>query len=191
MPNASPAQADATRKTLDAHDLIANAVDPHVDPPREGPIQIAFEVFCAAIFLGMIGLVFYNAFLRYAFSDSYPPSEEWARFLFIYITFFGAIEAFIQHKHIAVDLLLNATSGGVRKGLTVLGSLFGLAALGLLLYGGVVNVLQTVDTYSVATNVNMALVNGTLPIMAAAAIVVELVALIKLLRRPASSFTKG
>ena len=56
--------------------------------------ELLFEIFCAVIFLGMIGLVFYNAFLRYVFGGSYPPSEEWARFLFIYITFFGAIEAF-------------------------------------------------------------------------------------------------
>ena len=45
--------------------------------------ELLFEIFCAVIFLGMIGLVFYNAFLRYVFSSSYPPSEEWARFLFI------------------------------------------------------------------------------------------------------------
>ena len=56
--------------------------------------ELLFEIFCAVIFLGMIGLVFYNAFLRYVFGGSYPPSEEWAGFLFIYITFFGAIEAF-------------------------------------------------------------------------------------------------
>ena len=77
----------------------------------------------------------YNAFLRYVFRSSFPPSEEWARFLFIYITFFGAIEAFIHHKHIAVDLLVGATSGKVRKTLNVLASVLALFALGLLLYG--------------------------------------------------------
>mgnify|MGYP000346749033 CR=1 FL=1 len=57
---------------------------------------VAFQIFCACIFLGMIGLVFLNAILRYCFNSGYPPSEEWARFLFIYITFFGAIEAFYR-----------------------------------------------------------------------------------------------
>ena len=69
----------------------------------KGKGERAFEVFCAAIFLGMIGLVFFNAFLRYVFRSSFAPSEEWARFLFIYITFIGGIEAFYRHKHIAVD----------------------------------------------------------------------------------------
>ena len=44
----------------------------------KGKGERAFEVFCAAIFLGMIGLVFFNAFLRYVFRSSFAPSEEWA-----------------------------------------------------------------------------------------------------------------
>ena len=73
----------------------------------------------------------------------------------------------------------------------ILASACGLFALGLLFYGGVVNVLQTLDTYSVATNVNMAFINGTLPIMALVGIIVELQSLVALIRRPASTFQKG
>ncbi len=164
---------------------------PEAAPRKEGPIQLLFEIFCACIFLGMIGLVFYNTFLRYVFSSSFPPSEEWARFLFIYITFFGAIEAFIYKKHIAVDLLVSSLKGVSKKSVNILASLFSLSALGLLLYGGIINVLQTMDTYSVATGVNMAFINGTLPIMALAAIVVELRALFAIINKPASSFQKG
>ncbi|MBE6441421.1 MAG: TRAP transporter small permease [Desulfovibrio desulfuricans] len=164
---------------------------PEAAPRKENIVQLLFEVFCACIFLGMIGLVFYNTFLRYVFSSSFPPSEEWARFLFIYITFFGAIEAFIHKKHIAVDLLVSALKGASKKSMNILASLFSIAALGLLLYGGVINVLQTMDTYSVATGVNMAFINGTLPIMALAAMVVELRSLLGILRRPTSSFQKG
>jgi TRAP-type transport system small permease protein len=166
-------------------------LEPEEEPKNENTAQLLFEIFCAVIFLGMIGLVFYNAFLRYVFSSSYPPSEEWARFLFIYITFFGAIEAFIYNKHIAVDLLVTTMEGARRKCVDIAASLFSAFALGLLLYGGIVNVLQTLDTNSVATNVNMAFINGTLPIMALVALIVELRALVKLVRRPASTFKKG
>ena len=75
----------------------------------------AFQVFCASIFLGIIGLVFFNAVLRYCFDSGYPPSEEWARFLFIYVTFFGAIEAFYRKKHIAVELVVDMLEGNCRK----------------------------------------------------------------------------
>jgi TRAP-type C4-dicarboxylate transport system permease small subunit len=44
------------------------------------------------------------------------------------------------------------------------------------------------DTYSVATGVNMSLVNGILPIMAAAAIVIKLRDLARLIRKPTSEF---
>ena len=153
----------------------------------KGKGERAFEVFCAAIFLGMIGLVFFNAFLRYVFRSSFAPSEEWARFLFIYITFIGGIEAFYRHKHIAVDMFVNMISGASRKAVDIVASLFMLAALVLLLFGGISVVLQTLDTYSVATDVNMAFINGTLPVMAFAAIIIHLRDIVRLIRTPASS----
>ena len=153
--------------------------------------ELLFEIFCAVIFLGMIGLVFYNAFLRYVFGGSYPPSEEWARFLFIYITFFGAIEAFYWKKHIEVDMFVDMFSGMSRKCIEILAILLTMGALGLLLDGGITYVLQTIDTNSVATNVNMAFINSTLPIMAFTAILICLRDLIALVRRPASSFVKA
>lgn len=153
--------------------------------------ELLFEIFCAVIFLGMIGLVFYNAFLRYVFGGSYPPSEEWARFLFIYITFFGATEAFYWKKHIVVDMFVDMFSGMSRKCIEILAILLTMGALGLLLDGGITYVLQTIDTNSVATNVNMAFINSTLPIMAFTAILICLRDLIALVRRPASSFVKA
>ena len=49
---------------------------------------------------------------------------------------------------------------------------------------------MTLDTYAVATYVNMALINCTLPIMALAAIVLQLRDLIRIVRTPASEFRK-
>ena len=141
----------------------------------KGKGERAFEVFCAAIFLGMI-------------RSSFAPSEEWARFLFIYITFIGGIEAFYRHKHIAVDMFVNMISGTSRKAVDIVASLFMLAALVLLLFGGISVVLQTLDTYSVATDVNMAFINGTLPVMALAAIIIHLRDIVQLIRTPASEF---
>jgi TRAP-type C4-dicarboxylate transport system permease small subunit len=150
--------------------------------------ELAFEVFCAAIFLGMIGLVSYNAFLRYVFRSSFAPSEEWARFLFMYITFFGAIEAFYRGKHIAVDILVDKTRFRARKALEIIAVLLTLAVLVLLFCGGIVLVGQTMDTNSVATGVNMTFINGILPIMAAAAIIIKLRDLMRLIRKPTNEF---
>ena len=151
----------------------------------------AFQVFCASIFLGIIGLVFFNAVLRYCFNSGYPPSEEWARFLFIYVTFFGAIEAFYRKKHIAVELVVDMLEGNCRKMVNIIAILLSISALALLLQGGIVYVLQTMDTYAVATHVNMALINITLPIMAGAGIILQLRDLIAIVRTPASAFKKA
>ena len=150
--------------------------------------ELLFELFCAAIFLGMIGLVFFNAFLRYVFRSSFPPSEEWARFLFIYITFIGGFVDFSRHMHFGVYLVINLLRGAPRKAVDLVASGLGLFALGLLFTGGIHLVLQTADTWSVATNVNMALINGTLPIMAFVAFIIHARDFIRLVRRPAADF---
>ena len=151
-------------------------------PKKNSTSQFLFEIFCATLFLGMIFLVFYNAVLRKVFNSSYPPSEEWARFLFIYITFFGAIEGFYRNRHIAVDMFANMLGKAKRRILDIFGVLLSIGAMFLLFYGGVVNVIQTMDTYSPATGVNMALINGTLPIMAFVALILQVRDLIKLIK---------
>ncbi len=154
-------------------------------PEKTTLSRFLFELFCAAIFLGMIGLVSYNAFLRYAFRSSFPPSEEWARFLFIYITFFGAIEAFYHHRHICVDILTSKLHGVTRKTVDIAAILCSMGAMTLLLVGGIDYVKQTMDTYSVSTNINMSFINGVLPICAAAGLLLLLRDLIKVVKTPA------
>lgn len=150
--------------------------------------EVAFEVFCAVVFLGMIFLVFYNAFLRYVFRSSFPPSEEWSRYLFMYITFFGGIEAFYRRRHIAVDMFVEMVSGSVRRWINIIGILLGLFAMYVLLEGGITHVLETLDTYTVSTNLPMWVVNGPLPLMAAAAIVIMLRDLYHEWKRPMSDY---
>ncbi|MCQ2444134.1 MAG: TRAP transporter small permease [Mailhella sp.] len=152
---------------------------------------LAFQIFCALIFLGMIGMVFTNAVLRYAFNSGYPPSEEWARFFFIYITFFGAIEAFYRKKMIAVELITDMLQGVSRKTVAVLAHCATIIALAIMLVGGITYVEQTFDTYAVATHINMTWINITLPIMAAASMLLQLRDLFGILRTPAAEFRKA
>ena len=151
--------------------------------------EVAFQAFCAIVFLSMIGLVFYNAMLRYVFKSSFAPSEEWARILFMYITFFGSIEGFYRGRHIAVDMLTGMLSGVTKKSIDIFAQLLALAALFVLAIGGVSLVNQTIDTSTVATGLNMAFVNGTLPVMAFAVIVIRGRELLRTIKKPASAFT--
>lgn len=54
----------------------------------------------------MVVLVFSNVVLRYAFNSGIAVSEEIARWLFVWLTFLGAIVAVREHGHLGTDFLL-------------------------------------------------------------------------------------
>ena len=161
---------------------------PDKEQANESTGELAFQVFCAVVFLSMIGMVFCNAMLRYIFKASFAPSEEWSRILFMYITFFGSIEGFYRGRHIAVDMFTGLLHGVTRKCVDIVAQLLALGALALLAVGGITLVQQTIDTSTVATGLNMAFVNGTLPVMAIAVIIMRLRELVRTIQRPASQF---
>ena len=163
---------------------------PDKEQATESKAEVAFQMFCASVFLGMIGLVFYNAMLRYVFRSSFAPSEEWARILFMYITFFGSIEGFYRHRHIAVDMFTSMMHGATRKAVDIVAQLLALFALFVLAVGGISLVEQTIDTKTVATGLNMAFVNGILPIMAISVFIMRVKGLIATIRKPAAEFKK-
>ena len=163
---------------------------PEKEQNNETPAEVAFQIFCASVFLGMIGLVFYNAMLRYVFRSSYPPSEEWARFLFIYITFFGAIEGFYRGRHISVDMVTSLLHGVTRKTVDIIAQVLALGAIFVLVVGGITLVIQTMDTKTVATGLNMTFVNGTLPLMAIAVFFIRGRELLATINRPAAEFKR-
>ena len=161
---------------------------PEKEQANESTGELAFQIFCAFVFLSMIGLVFYNAMLRYVFHASFAPSEEWARILFMYITFFGAIEAFYRGRHIAVDMVTGMLHGVTRKSVEIVAQILALGAIFVLAVGGVTLVIQTIDTNTVATGLNMAFVNGTLPLMAFVVFYMRGRELLATIRKPAAQF---
>ena len=60
-------------------------------------------VACLAV---MVVLVFGNVVLRYGFNSGITVSEEISRWLFVWLTFLGAIVALREHGHLGVDMLV-------------------------------------------------------------------------------------
>ncbi|GDY34257.1 TRAP transporter small permease [Acidovorax sp. NB1] len=54
----------------------------------------------------MVAMVFGNVVLRYAFNSGITISEEVSRWLFVWITFLGAIVAVRERGHLGTDFLL-------------------------------------------------------------------------------------
>lgn len=59
---------------------------------------------CLAI---MVVLVFGNVVLRYTFNSGITISEELSRWLFVWLTFMGAVVALREHGHLGVDALVS------------------------------------------------------------------------------------
>jgi TRAP-type C4-dicarboxylate transport system permease small subunit len=79
-------------------------------------------------------------------------------------------------------------SGVTRKSVDVVAQLLSLGVMFLLVVGGISLVIQTMDTYTVATGLNMAFVNGTLPFMAVVVFIMHSRELWLTVRKPASEF---
>ena len=60
----------------------------------------------AAIMLVMVVLVFGNVFMRYALNSGFTLSEELSRWLFVWMTFLGAVVALRDNGHLGTDMLV-------------------------------------------------------------------------------------
>ena len=54
----------------------------------------------------MVVLVFGNVFMRYAFDSGFVVSEELSRWLFVWLTFMGAVIALKENGHLGTDMLV-------------------------------------------------------------------------------------
>ena len=75
----------------------------------------ALEVLVVTILSIMSCLVFLNVVLRYGFNSSINITEEVSRYLFVWLTFLGAILAFSENQHVSVTMLTERLSKTKRK----------------------------------------------------------------------------
>jgi TRAP-type transport system small permease protein len=60
----------------------------------------------AALMVVMVVLVFGNVFMRYALNSGFTLSEELSRWLFVWMTFLGAVAALRENGHLGTDMLV-------------------------------------------------------------------------------------
>ena len=60
----------------------------------------------AAMLALMVALVFGNVFMRYALNSGFTLSEELSRWLFVWLTFLGAVVALRANGHLGTDMLV-------------------------------------------------------------------------------------
>ena len=93
------------------------------------------EVLIAVALAIMVVLVFGNVVLRYAFNSGITVSEEVSRWLFVWLTFLGAIVALKEHAHLGSDMLVSRLPTIGKKILLVVGHLLMLYITWLIFQG--------------------------------------------------------
>ena len=83
----------------------------------------------------MVVLVFGNVVLRYGFNLGITVSEELSRWLFVYMTFLGAIVVMREHGHLGVETLVMLLPRAGKKACLVVSHLLMLFATWLFLEG--------------------------------------------------------
>jgi TRAP-type transport system small permease protein len=108
------------------------------------------EMLMAAMLAIMVVLVFGNVVLRYGFNSGIVSSEETARFLFVWLTFIGAIVAMRENAHLGVDSLVRMANTTGKKWLFGISSAMMLVCCVLL---GIGSYKQTVINWTVNSSV--------------------------------------
>ena len=104
----------------------------------------------------MVIMVFGNVVLRYGFNDGIISSEELSRFLFIWITFLGAVVALRERAHLGVDMLVSRLPVAGKKLCLAASYACMLYILWLLYEGSLAQVRINWDTEAPVTGASMA-----------------------------------
>jgi len=116
------------------------------------------EVVIGVILAVMVVLVFGNVVLRYGFNSGIAVSEEVSRYLFVWLTFLGAIIAVHEHAHLGVDSLVKVLPRGGKVFCVITSELLMLFAVALLFWGSWKQTLINLGTKSPVAEVSLALI---------------------------------
>lgn len=120
----------------------------------DGYCQFLAYLIAAALAV-MVLLVFGNVFMRYAFNSGFTVSEELSRWLFVWLTFLGAVVALRDNAHLGTDMLvgrLGPTGKRICMGLSLVLMLF---TCWLLFKGSYDQAIINWDTTSAVMEVSM------------------------------------
>ena len=104
----------------------------------------------------MVVLVFGNVVLRYVFNSGITVSEELSRWLFIWITFLGAVAAIKENAHLGTDMLVSRLPVKGKKVCMVIGQVLMLYITWLFFEGSYKQMKINWDVEAPVTGASMA-----------------------------------
>jgi len=121
----------------------------------------------------MVVMVFGNVVLRYGFNSGITVSEELSRWLFVWMTFLGAVVAVRKHAHLGTDALVSRLSKPGKKACFVAAHILMLSMCWLMFRGAWQQTVINYATTSAVMEASMAClyVSGVVFAVLAAAII--------------------
>ena len=138
---------------------------------------------CLAI---MVVLVFGNVVLRYIANSGITVSEELSRWLFVWLTFMGAVVALREHGHLGTDVLVSRLPAVGKKVCLVLAQVAMLYVSWLLLKGSWAQMVINADTEAPVTGASVGIFYASGVLMGGSAIAILLRDLLRTLFVPLS-----
>jgi TRAP-type transport system small permease protein len=118
------------------------------------------RLFIATCLVVMVVLVFGNVVLRYAFNSGITVSEELSRWLFVWLTFVGAIVAMKDRAHLGMDSVVSRLPLWGKKACFVLSNVLMLYAVWLFASGSWQQTIINLDNRAPATGLSSGLYYG-------------------------------
>ena len=116
------------------------------------------DLLIAAFLAVMVVMVFGNVVLRYVFNSGIAVSEEMSRWLFVWMTFIGAVVALKEHAHLGTDILISRLPPAGKKLCLVLSQLLMLWMTWLIFSGSLSQARINADVEAPVTGLPMAIV---------------------------------
>jgi TRAP-type C4-dicarboxylate transport system permease small subunit len=139
----------------------------------------AVMVLCLA---AMCVMVFGNVVLRHVFDSGINTSEELSRFMFIWLTFLGAIVAMREGGHLGMDMVVRRLRGRARRAALLIGQVLVLFCCGVLLWGLILQHDINVANVGLVTGMSLAIVYSVAYLCAASIGGMVLANIVNLLR---------
>lgn len=120
----------------------------------------AIEALLALCLLSMVVMVFGNVVLRYGFNSGIMISEEMSRFVFVWLTFIGAVVAMREGAHLGVDTVISRLSRTGKKICLVVSEVLMLFCCGVFFWGTWLQHEVNATNVAPVTGLNMIWVYG-------------------------------
>jgi TRAP-type transport system small permease protein len=125
----------------------------------DGYFKLLRFLMAACLFV-MVVLVFGNVVLRYAFNSGITVSEELGRWLFVWLTFIGAIVAMRDRAHLGMDSLVSRLPLWGKKACFVASNLLMLYAVWLFATGSWQQTIINIENKAPATGLSSGIYYG-------------------------------